>query len=386
MRTSTTYKLAGTKTFRRSSCQILPKKRIVIEGDKEKVVKKGWGQNLQNIEKSMREPYEPDGFSKELIAKCSYWLGTGDLSVFTEEELVFLRVFVQVDQSGAEALIVAYDSEPKDYRQLFIHGIKPHIYVAAKLFVEQWKVKAREYNLNISDSTIDKIVTAKIHELKSIPEWKEFSNLISDSDNWALTERYYYLAKQTVHSANYDIQWSTFRMNILEKSGGKIVIDKKQAEFFLQMYRGLFPEIPESNERIKRQVEETGIIYNLFGMPYKITLYDPPESKMKEFYAWPRQSTVGEITRIAFSNEQAYIEQNNKQWDLLADTHDSTLTQCPLIDVKECIRVKQECMNQRLVSPVDGVEFNMKSEAQVGFNWAPQKKNNLVGLRVLKWN
>ena len=43
-------------------------------------------------------------------------------------------------------------------------------------------------------------------------------------------------------------------------------------------------------------------------------------------------------------------------------------------------------MNQKLISPVDGVEFNMKSECQVGFNWSGYKKDkNILGLRELSW-
>lgn len=64
MRSSCTYKISGTKTFRLSSSKILGH----------------WGENLQNKEKGMRVMYIPDDG----------------------------KIFVQVDQSGAEALIVAY--------------------------------------------------------------------------------------------------------------------------------------------------------------------------------------------------------------------------------------------------------------------------------------
>ena len=96
---------------------------------------------MQNIEKSKRGIYHSDGFNPHdpvLIQKCLYWLKTGDTDPFTDEELDTLRVLLQRDQSGAEALIVAYDSEPRDYRQLFIHNVKPHVYVALKLFKDVW--------------------------------------------------------------------------------------------------------------------------------------------------------------------------------------------------------------------------------------------------------
>lgn len=504
------------KTFRRSSRQIFKK----------------WGSNLQNVEKSQRAIYQADGYSDDLRGRCKYWLETGDHSVFTPEELDKLRVMLQCDQSGAEALIVAYEAEAADYRQLFIHGVKPHVYVALKLFKNIWSKKCKEYNLPIGESDIDILDLTPIPKLKNDPNWSQVDKLIKSSDNWKSSERYYYLAKQTCHcvdektevfngsdwvkvkykpdhiqvmdlrtwstflervywneyehtgdmyylhgpnvsqcvtpnhnvlyycdpthnnivsyqeaqhlyertlvsvlpnanfgdkllcnirrihncnnkaetvrcpttstgyflirregkvsvthnSANYGIEGFTFQMNILEKSGGKINISRDEADTFLQIYRGLFPEIPARCERVRRQVDKTHMLFNFFGHPYTITNYNINELTYKEFYAWCPQSTVGEITRIAFTRLQGFIEGAKRRWDILADTHDSYLVQCPLPEVKECKDKMQEYMNQHFVSPTDGSEFNMRSEVGVGFNWGPYKKDiNDLGLRELKW-
>lgn len=374
MRNSTTYKLAGPKTFRRSSVKLIG----------------GQGGNLQNVTKEMRQIYISDGYSDALAEKCVYWLTHDfDDSVFTEEELDTLRVMCQTDQSGAEALIVAYDSEPGDYRLLFIHGVKPHVYAALKLFREIWPGKAVEYGVRgITKEVIDELYDTPIPQLKNNPHWRELDALIKSSDDWPITQRYYYLAKQTVHSFSYDVQWSRFIMNILEKSGGKIVINREQGEYFLNTIRSLFPEVPERNRRIQRQVEQTHIIYNMFGFPFQITDYN--QTRMKDCFAWGPQSTVGEITRIAISRMQEYIEDSGKKWDCLNDSHDSMLHQCPLRDVKECATKQKECMNIPLVSPIDGAKFNMKSECKIGFNWGVMKELpdgriiNPTGLRDFK--
>ncbi len=338
---------------------------------------------MQNIQKDKRGIYYPDGFNPHnpaLVEKCKFFLKTGDTDVFTELELINLRVMAQCDQSGAEALIVAYDSEPKDYRQLFIHGVKPHVFVAMKLFKEVWAKKLEKlqgFNIEVFDRT-------PIALLKQNPFWKDLDSLIKSTDNWAAHERYYYLAKQTCHSANYGIEAQTFRMNILEKSGGKISISIESADKFLKMYRSLFPEIVESNYRIEHQVEQTRILYNMFGHPYQITDYHL--DKMKEYYAWPRQSTVGEITRTAYCDLQEYIVSEHKQWDLLGDCHDSYLSQCPLFEIKELKKKKQEFMNIGFTSPVDGAPFRMKSEVNIGFNWGPYKKEtNELGMQECGW-
>lgn len=379
MRVSCIYK-DKPLTFRRSSTKILP------ERNRKNV---GWGTNLQNWEESLREVIIPDGFSAPLTEKCLYWLDTQDTSVFTEEELMSLRVLSQTDQSGAEALIVAYDCTAGDYRQLFIHGVKPHTYVALKLFKDVWKQKAKEHNVSIESDTIDILCETPIEQLKANPFWREINLLILDSDNWPLTERFYYLAKQTVHSSNYGIMWHTFIMNVLEKSGGKIVISKEDGSLFLSTVRELFPEIPERNERVSRQVRETGMLFNMFGHPYIVWNGRPPEqllSDMKKFFAWGPQSTVAEITRTAYTNLYNYAAENNCSWDILADTHDSYLVQCPLLDSAACSRKQAEFMGQEFTSPVDGAVFRMRSETRFGFNWSKYKKGkNNLGLREMKF-
>jgi DNA polymerase I-like protein with 3'-5' exonuclease and polymerase domains len=295
------------------------------------------------------------------------------------------KIFVQVDQSGAEALIVAYIAKAGKFRTLFENGVKPHVYVALRLFKHIWPKKMKEARLISSDFDIEELIALSIPELRQHPMWKAVDGIIKDSDNWSLQERYYYLAKQTCHSGNYGIGPSTFRMNILEKSGGKIVVSQDDAEHFLLTYNSLFPEITEWHRATERQVNQYKILYNLHGHPYQITQPQILDSHWKELYAWVPQSSVGEITNIAYTKMQSYIESNKRQWDLLSNCHDSYLLQCPIGEETECAKIAQEFMGQRFTSPADGTEFAMKSEAQAGFNWRPfSKDKNPDGLCELK--
>lgn len=341
-RNSSTYKISGTKTFRLSSSKILGK----------------WGSNMQNIEKSMRQQYIPDNG----------------------------KIFVQVDQSGAEALIVAYLCRNGNFRKLFTNGIKPHVFVALHIFADVWKKKLLEKGYALSEGfSINELVNSSIEKLRSHPDWNNLDHCIKDSDNWSLQERYYYLAKQACHSGNYGITAPTFRLNVLEKSGGKVVISKEDAEKFVNTYNSLFPEIREWHDQVRRQVEMTGMLFNLHGHPYTITTYNILESSWKELYAWTPQSTVGQITNKAYSCLQEYIETNSREWDLLANTHDSYLVQCPIGEELECSQIMKQFMNQKFISPVDGAEFSMKSESQCGLNWSPAKKDgtNPEGLKEI---
>ena len=177
---------------------------------------------------------------------------------------------------------------------------------------------------------------------------------------------------------------NTFRMNVLEKSGGKIFISNDDATDFLSNYRSWFPEIPDRCRWVEESIRKTGIIYNLFGHPYEITDYRW-EDKLKEYYAWSPQSTVGQIVSKAVYDFTKYAEENNKCWDFLNDCHDSYLTQGLLIDVKERKDKMREFMNVPLQSPIDGVKFHMKSEQRIGFNWSDEKSDNPLGLREAIW-
>ena len=179
MRDSCQFQIGGPKTFRLGSRAIMKKSRQLPTGEWKE---RGLGGNLQNIEKSMREIYIPSGFTPALRDKCSYYMASSDLSIFTEEELAKLKIFVQTDQSGAEALAVAYLCKNGDFRQLFIHGVKPHVYVALHVFKDVWKKKMRESAM-VGDirCDIDEILNTPICDLKSNPYWKDLDRLITVS-------------------------------------------------------------------------------------------------------------------------------------------------------------------------------------------------------------
>jgi hypothetical protein len=330
--------------------------------------------------------------NSDLYNKCSYYLASNDLSIFTDEERSKLRIFVQTDQSGAEALIVAYLCYNGDYRQLFINSIKPHSFLGMHLFKDVWTKEMLDANLIGREDKFDimELIECPIPKLKSHPFWKPLDKIIKESDNWPDHKRYYYLSKQTEHSSNYGITTNPFRLNVLDKSGGKIMLSYEDADRFLITKHSLFPEIRDWHKRLRAQVDMTRIVYNLHGHPLAITWHDIPPEKWKEVYAISPQSTVGMITNIAFSRLQEYTEENNLRWDHLINCHDSILSQCPVGEEKLLGIKQKEFIGQWFESPVDGVKFQMKSETQVGFNWGVWKRGkdgkpdtNKLGLREL---
>lgn len=329
-RNSTCYKIAGTETFRLASSKIL----------------KEWGGNLQNVEKGARKIY---------VADSGYQ-------------------FIQVDQAGAEALIVAYLSPKGQYRTLFEAGIKPHTFVALHVFADVWRKKFKK------PEVVEAALGSKIADLKDLAGWKELDSLIKSSDNWPSDQRYYYLSKKVVHASSYGMRRNTFVLAILKDSNGTVVLDPKVAENYLAKFHNLFPEIGKWHQIVQNQIKKDRVLRNLFGYPRLFTGY-MGDHDYKECYAFVPQSTVGTITNIAFSELQEYIEENKLDWHLLANTHDSYMFEVPAAEVEHGARIGRFFMEKELIAP-DGTPFRMRSEVQAGYNWAPFKKQeNEYGLK-----
>lgn len=320
-RATTAYNLAGTTTFRLSSRRLLGK----------------WGTNLQNIPKKLRHLFIPDPG----------------------------KVFVQVDQSGAEALIVAYLCCNGNFRQLFLSGIKSHVYVALHLFADVWRAE--------TSLDIDTMLKTPIEKLKDDPNWPTVDKLIKESDNWSSARRFYFIAKMVCHASNYGMKAPTFRVNVLQKSEGTINLTNAEALQFLTTYHTLFQEISLWHSNIIEILKRKRVLKNLFGYPRLFTGILEPAT-YKEAYAFIPQSTVGCITNIAFTELQHRVETDLKDFhvDILQNNHDSILLQCPPRYAKTVAQEVQFHLNRKLTSPT-GESFQMKSEAMVGDNWGDMK-------------
>lgn len=326
------YAIAGTKTFRLGSRSIL----------------KRFGTNLQNLEKSAREIYESD--DGKVLIKC--------------------------DQSGAEALIVAYLMPPSNkLRQLFDNKIKIHNYLGVA-FPEQWE---KEW------PTVREFSKVPIPQLKDYPNWSDFVKSVAESDNNPPATRYYYHYKQTAHSSNYNIKENTFVENLLLKSGGAVRLTTSQGKKYLEGYHSLIPEIRGCFHRyVATQYKNTGILYNFQGYPITLTT-KYQEHEYSKIYDKIPQSTVAVITHIAYTAHQKFIENTGVDWDMLQNEHDSMCCQAPVSEALDCAKMMKEKMEQELVSPVTGETFRMRSEIQIGKNLRPYKKDkNEEGLKEFK--
>lgn len=314
-RITTSYNLAGTTSYRLASRRLLGE----------------WGTNVQNFPKKLRKLFIPDEG----------------------------KVFVQADQSGAEALVVAYLCTAGNFRRLFDHGVKSHVYVALRLFAEVWEARLGE--------SIKPYTDVDVADLVQKPRWKELRDIIASSDSWSADKRYYFIAKMVCHASNYGMKAPTFRVNVLQKSRGAVNLTNKQATYFLETYHALFPEIRKWHRDTIEKLKKERMLRNLFGYPRMFTQTVEP-SMFKEAYAFVPQSTVGTITNMAFTDlyhNERIIEMGA---DVIQNNHDSVLLQCKPEDAKEVCVLACEALNREMISPY-GEKFSMRSEACVGNNW-----------------
>lgn len=328
-RITTSWGLGVTVTMRLGSRKLLKK----------------WGDNEQNVEEELRKTHVPDKG----------------------------KVLLQIDQAGAEALIVAYLCRPGQFRDIFLCNINPHSFLAMHAFKEQLEAEL--------GFKLDHLVSLPVKLLPNEKQWPEVAKLAKETDKWPAERRYYFMAKQGNHSLNYDAKARMFRLNTLLKSDGAVNLSLEQAQTIIDVRSRLFPEIAEWQRNVVAGVYKTGILRNLFGHPRVITGHKN-ERAYKEWYAFIPQSTVGQITNYAITEFQERLMEEDKVLtaagvDVLNNNHDSMLTQC-FPEPKEVVgKEMQKHFNRELKNP-QGETFFMKSEVK----WSEKSWGEMETLKL----
>lgn len=311
LRAISAYKQAGTRSFRLSATQYFGH----------------YGLNLQNPDKQTLDHLE---------APPDY-------------------VIVQADQSGAEALIVAYLAAPGRYRALFENGVKPHTYLAMQLFPDLFGLAPDSPFLN-----------AEPAEFVKLPEWPKLHKIVKASG------KPYDIGKRTAHGSSYKMGPRTFRNANLKQSKGKLKLTFDECEMFLHKFKVLFPEIVEWQDSIEYRIRSERRLVNLLGFE-RLFLRGINDSYIREGISWIPQSTVGCITHntIRKAREAGYCTCSNK--------HDSAAVFVHRRDAGTAAAFLQKAMRQTMQGR--DKEFVMNSEVQIGRNWGSYSEDNPEGLR-----
>lgn len=256
----------------------------------------------------------------------------------------------QVDQRGAEALVVAYLCEAGNYRELFEVGIKPHTYLALNIFPDRFR----------GTYSRDRYRFRRPRELAELPEWPELNTLISEDPAHEVP---YKLGKKTAHAKNYNMGPDTFRKNVLKDSQGTIVLTFAEAKEYLLIFERLFPEVIEWQASIERQLADGRVLYNLFGFPR--TFHGRWNAALvREALSYIPQSTIGCLNSMVFTDMAA-----DTRWDMLVNAHDAVVGQSPKELTEEACRTAKKLIARPLTSP-RGEIFYMGADAMAGPSWA----------------
>jgi DNA polymerase I-like protein with 3'-5' exonuclease and polymerase domains len=272
-RMRTSYNCAGTKTYRLSS-----RKNAF-----------GKGANLANIPskgkidlkyslQSLTTEQEENEEDEEFI--------TGDQEGITElpncKELFIPDTgyyFWNADYSGADAMIVAWDSNCRWLQNFFETSDKKlYVYIASHFLGEE----------------------------------------ITTENKW------YKIFKQWCHGTHYGM--------MEEKAAQQARIDASLSKQLRKWYFGLCPEIPEWHRQIASDIKTKGYIENIFGARGWFLNKDCP-TLLNQAIAWKPQSTIGILANKGLVNIGKHEERSKLA--ALLQVHDAVAGQSNL-PVEEC--------------------------------------------------
>lgn len=184
-----------------------------------------------------------------------------------------------VDLSGADAQVVAWEAEDADLKKAFKAGVKIHV----KNFEDYWqKPFLPEYKYRIQPGRL-------------YPPYDEM--------------------KRAVHATNYIAAPRTVAVTLQWKIS--------EAEAFQRRWFQLHPGIRQWHRRIEKDIQLTRTVTNRFG--YRRVYFERPTEVLSEAVAWQPQSTVALVTARA-----GVALRKNLPWlQVLMQVHDSLVFQIP---------------------------------------------------------
>jgi DNA polymerase-1 len=179
---------------------------------------------------------------------------------------------IDIDQAGADAQVVAWESGDEALKAKFRSGKKVHALNAIDIFGPV-----------------------------AGPDGKR--------------EPYYTRAKVGVHATNYGAKARTV--------ASALGITIHEAERFQARWFSIHPGILRWHERVKSDLASTHSVRNPFG--YRRLYFDRPDAVFNEALAWVPQSTVACVTNYAWLN----IDESGIPAEVLLQVHDSLVIQIP---------------------------------------------------------
>ena len=306
----------------------------------------GTGTNMQNLPQSFRRFLVPD-------EGC---------------------IFAEIDKKQAEWVVVAYLAQDARMMEVHENGEDAHLKTAHYSFdvSEETILKERELVGHATDAEEIAAARAQLPELegKILPQ--------------SMTLRQ--AGKKANHGQNYGLGYRGFAEdNDIPESDSKLICEG---------YHKSYPGIQNTYYRwvktcLNQQGKHNLTLHNLYGRPrrfldrfnYKLLL---------NAYAYPPQSTIGQLVINGmieiYSDEEEYM----KWLDMLANIHDSILTQYR-VDTDEDILnwAKALDRSRHHLNPTlsfQGRSFQIGTDLAIGLNWGETGLDNPLGMREIPFS
>jgi DNA polymerase I-like protein with 3'-5' exonuclease and polymerase domains len=187
-----------------------------------------------------------------------------------------------------------------------------------------------------------RVMTKEVSDHLKIHNWmgEQVTNYYPDEAKEAGFK--YKHAKQLIHALNYNVQ-----PPMMARESG---LPRTVCQWVFNMYHAKFPGIQERMKRIQRNVRMTTSMETALKRR-RYFFADVNDKLFNVCYAWPNQSTIGEVTNRAMSNLRTWSEVDGRPLCLpVMNTHDGLVVRRRLNeDRDECIDMIIKAFNQPLV-------------------------------------
>ena len=243
-------------------------------------------------------------------------------------------ILCECDLAKAEAHVVAYLTQDANMIDSFNSGIDVHSFNASKIF-----------NVPIEEV---------IKEAKTKKDQKS-------------TMRY--MGKKVVHASNYSMGPQTFSDNLAVE---EIFMSQAECKKLLQNYQDRFPGLKRWHRSIEEEVQNSRILYNLFGSPRRF-LGDMGPALFRNAYSYKPQSTVAELLNrgsIKCSNDSR-LGKTGFDIRMLTTVHDSLLFQfhkSKIPNLLQILLIIKDHLTHTFT--YKGKSFTIGLDAKIGQQWA----------------
>ena len=206
-------------------------------------------------------------------------------------------------EKGPQRAMLIPDNEDEEFAMVDLYAAEAYLNALDAGELDMLRMISGLEETEIEEMWGMRVMTSKVAERYKIHNWMQRETFAHWEDECKKSNYTYKLAKQTIHGLNYNVQPPM----MARESGLPMSVTGWQ----YAMYHAKFPGIKNRMSRINETLKRTKSLVTPLGRR-RFFLMDICPELFNVAYAWPSQSTIGEITIMA----QNYLHH-------ISDLHDA---------------------------------------------------------------